>query len=68
MHLMIRRSVEAVVPTPTPKLNSQGGSEVQIDGREKLLLLISERIEAGNRSVCGVVNPLREVVAHFRVG
>src|ERR1700722_9525990 len=47
--------------------------QIEINGRDKLLLLLVQRIEPGNRSVRGVIlepscNPLGEVVSHFHVG
>ena len=47
--------------------------QIEVDAREELLLLIAQRIESGERTVCSIVfqaagNFLREVVADLCVG
>src|SRR5579864_3275215 len=46
--------------------------QIKVDAREELLLLIAQRIESGERTVCSIVfqaagNFLREIVAYLDV-
>ena len=55
MALTIQWSVAAVGPMPTPKLISQSGRDIQVDGGEDLLLLIVQAGDRGDATVVGIV-------------
>jgi hypothetical protein len=47
MHFTIKWSVERVVPIPNAEVEVPLWTEVHVNGGEKLLLLVTERIKSG---------------------